>query len=132
MDANLVILTGHMGKAPITRFTASGRNVCTFRMATNREWPKSDGTTGQSTQWHTVTCWSKLGEIVQKWAEFGKRHVYVEGRLEYERFTDDKGIERFYTKVVARNVSFLDKKPANISVDQETVAEPDPDPEIVF
>ena len=106
---NKVQLIGNLGKDPETRFTPTGKKVCTFSVAVGHRWKTSSGEPKEVTDWFTVEAWGKLGEICQQYLGKG-RLVYVEGRLQTDRY-EHEGETRFFTKVIASRLQILDHKP---------------------
>jgi single-strand DNA-binding protein len=106
---NRVQLIGYLGKDPETRFTPSGKKVAHFSLGVTQRW-KSAGETKENTEWVNVEAWDRLGEVAQEYLTKGSL-VYVEGRLKTDRY-EDKGETKYYTKVVALSLQFLDRKPA--------------------
>ena len=122
---NRVQLIGHLGKDPETRFTPTGKKVCTFSLAVDRRWKTSDGERKQATDWFNIEAWGRLGEICQQYLGKG-RLVFVEGRLQTDRY-EHEGETRYFTKVIARQVQMLDRKteeePALEVIEEEPVPE---------
>ncbi len=55
---NKVILVGHLGRDPEVRYTADGRAVANFNIATSDEWTDKDtGEKKQRTEWHRIVAW---------------------------------------------------------------------------
>ena len=77
---NKVILLGNLGKDPDTRFTATGKAVTRFSLATSNSWVNGNGEKQQATEWHSVVVWGKQGEACGQYLQKG-RQVYVEGEL---------------------------------------------------
>lgn len=119
---NKVQLIGHLGKDPETRFTAHGKKHCLFSVAVNRSWKSGEGEEKEATDWFNIEAWGKLGEICQQYLGKG-RLVYIEGRLQTDRWQDDKGETHYRTKVVALNMQMLDRKPDEQEVLVEGEAE---------
>ena len=72
------------------------------------------------TEWVNVEAWGRLGEVAQQYLKKGSL-VYLEGRLKTDKY-EDKGETKYYTKVVALLMQFLDKKPADepvMTVDEQ-------------
>jgi single-strand DNA-binding protein len=107
---NRVQLIGYLGKDPETRFTPNGKKVAHFSLGITQRW-KSGGETKEFTEWVNVEAWGKLGEIAQQYLKKGSL-VYLEGRLKTDKY-EDKGETKYYTKVVALLMQFLDRKPAD-------------------
>ena len=68
---NKVILLGNLGKDPDTRFTATGKAVTRFSLATSNTWINGNGEKQQATEWHTVVVWGKQGEACGQFLEKG-------------------------------------------------------------
>ncbi|MCJ7702922.1 MAG: single-stranded DNA-binding protein [Anaerolineales bacterium] len=105
---NRVQLIGNLGKDPESRYTPKGTMVCSFSVAVNRRWRGTDGESKEATDWFNVEAWGKLGEICQKYLTKG-RLVFIEGRLQTDRYEADDQV-RYFTKVVAAEMQMLDRK----------------------
>ena len=51
-SVNKVVLVGHLGGDPETRFTPSGAAVANFNLATNESWKDANGELQDKTEWH--------------------------------------------------------------------------------
>ena len=87
------------------RYTPAGTAVTQFRLATDR--PRQNGEV--ETDWHSVTCWAKLAEIVNEYVSKGDR-LYLTGRLAQNSWDGDDGQRRHRTEVHAQEVVFLDSR----------------------
>lgn len=90
---NKVQLIGTLGKDPEVRYTATGKAIANFSLATNESWKDKDGRKQERTDWHKIVAWGKLGEICGEYLVKGKS-VYVEGRLQYNKWEDKEGRKR--------------------------------------
>jgi single-strand DNA-binding protein len=118
---NRVQLIGRLGKDPEGKYTPSGKKVTHFSLAVSQRW-KANGEAKEYTEWVNVEAWGRLGEVCQEYLKKGSL-VYVEGRLKTEKY-EDKGETKFFTKVVALSLQFLDKKPVDepmLTVEEEAV-----------
>jgi single-strand DNA-binding protein len=106
---NRVQLIGRLGKDPEGKFTPTGRKVTHFSIAVSQRW-KAAGETKEYTEWVYIEAWGRLGEVCQEYLKKGSL-VYVEGRLKTDK-VEDKGETKYFTKVVALSLQFLDKRPA--------------------
>ena len=116
---NRVQLIGYLGKDPDSRFTPTGKKVCHFSVGVTQRW-KSAGELKEYTEWFNIEAWGALGEIAQANLKKG-RLVFVEGRLKTDRVGEGENT-KYYTKVVALTMQFLDRKPAEepvISVEED-------------
>jgi single-strand DNA-binding protein len=118
---NKVQLIGHLGKDPESRTTPTGKKLSQFSLAVTRRW-KTGGESKEATDWFNVDVWGKLGEISQQYLKKGSL-VYVEGRLQTDRYEDKSGETKYFTKIVAGSLQFLDRKPAEEPVEETGVAE---------
>jgi single-strand DNA-binding protein len=116
---NRVQLIGRLGKDPEGKFTPTGKKVTHFSLAISQRW-KTGGEMKEYTEWVNVEAWGRLGEVCQEYLKKGSL-IYLEGRLKTEKY-EDKGETKYYTKVVALLLQFLDKKPAEepmLAIDEE-------------
>ena len=102
---NRVDLLGRVGTDPEMRYTPAGTAVTQFRMATDR--PRRNGEA--ETDWHSVTCWAQLAEIVNEHVGKGDR-LYLTGRLAQNSWDGDDGQRRHRTEIHAQEVVFLDSR----------------------
>jgi len=106
-SVNKVILIGNLGRDPEVRYAPSGAAVCSVSIATtSRRKDRDSGETVEDTQWHRVTLYDRLAEIVGEHLKKG-RSVYIEGRLKYGKYTDKDGIERNTVDIVASEMQML-------------------------
>ncbi len=106
---NKVILVGNLGRDPELRYTQSGTAVATLNMATSRRRKDQDGNYIEETEWHRVIAWAKTAEFCGNYLSKGHK-VYVEGRLQTRKWTDQNGQDRYTTEVVAENLQSLTPK----------------------
>src|SRR5512133_3336784 len=105
---NRVQLIGRLGKDPESKFTPTGKKVAHFSVAVSNRWKSKDGEAKETTEWVNVEAWDRLGEVCQEYLKKGSL-VYIEGRLKTDKY-EEKGDTRYYTKVVAQMVQFLDSR----------------------
>lgn len=129
---NKVQLIGNLTRDPELRYTPQGTAVCTFGMATNRQWVTESGEKREEADFHRIVTWSKLAEICSQLLSKGKR-VYIEGRLSTRSWTAQDGSTRQTTEVVASDMIILDSRMAGgeievpAEVGEEVAQEAPPD-----
>ena len=97
---NKVILVGNLGQDPEIRYTADGRPIANFSIATSESWKdKSSGEKREKTEWHRVVVFGKLAEICGEYLSKG-RQVYIEGKLQTRKWQGQDGQDRYTTEVV--------------------------------
>jgi single-strand DNA-binding protein len=107
---NRVQLIGRLGKDPESKFIPTGKKVTHFSLAVDNRWKDKNGEAKESTEWVNIEAWGRLGEVCQEYLKKGSL-VFIEGRLKTDKY-EDKGETRYFTKVVALTLQFLDKRPA--------------------
>ena len=104
---NRVQLIGYLGKDPEAHFTPNGKKVTHFSVAVTRRW-KSGSDSKETTDWFNVEAWERLGDVCQQYLKKGSL-VFLEGRLKTDKY-EANGETKFFTKVVALSLQFLDRK----------------------
>ncbi len=102
---NKVMLIGNVGNDPEIRATSSGARVGKISLATNRSWSGRDGQQQEKTEWHRLTFFGRLVDIVEQWVKKGDR-LYVEGRIEYSQ-TEGEGGPKYWTDIVVNEMVML-------------------------
>ena len=100
---------GHVGNEVVMRRTQSDHAVVNLRVATNFKRKGGDDVT----TWHRVVLWDKLAELAAQYVSKGQA-LYLEGPLQSSEWTDEHGVKRVNTELVAREMIFLGgNKPSN-------------------
>jgi single-strand DNA-binding protein len=102
---NKVMLIGNVGSDPEIRATSSGNRVAKLSVATNRQWKDGSGQKQEKTEWHRLTFFGRLVDIVEQWVKKGDR-IYAEGRLEYSQ-TESDGQVKYWTDIVVSEMVML-------------------------
>lgn len=105
---NRVQLIGRLGKDPDARFTPTGKQVVKFSVAVSNRW-KKEGEMREVTEWVNIEAWGRLAEVCHEYLHKGSL-VYIEGRLKTDKYQDERGENRYFTKVVLQQMQMLDKK----------------------
>ena len=105
-SVNKVILVGNLGRDPEVRFLPSGEAVANVTIATTSKYKDKSGEKVEETEWHRVTFFGKLAEIVGQYLKKGKP-VYVEGRIKTRKYTDKDGAEKYATDIIANEMQML-------------------------
>jgi len=104
---NKVILVGHLGADPETRYMPSGSAVTNLRLATSDSWKdKNTGEQQERTEWHRVAMFNRLAEIAAEYLRKGSQ-VYIEGSLRTRKWQDKDGNDRWSTEIVANEMQML-------------------------
>ena len=108
-SVNKVVLVGHLGGDPETRFTPSGTAVANFNIATNESWKDANGELQDKTEWHRCVMFGKTAELAGELLKKGQL-VYMEGKLQTRNWEDKGGIKRYTTEVVCDMFTMLGRK----------------------
>jgi len=115
---NKVELIGNLTRDPELRYTPQGTAVCTFGLATNRQWTTDSGEKKEDAEFHRIVSWNKLAELCAQLLAKGRK-VYVEGRLQTRKWTGQDGQERVTTEIVINDMIILDSRLAGAATGEE-------------
>jgi single-strand DNA-binding protein len=91
------------------RQTPNSQQVCTFGIATNRQWVSKDGSKHSSAEFHELVAWARLADICGKYLKKGKL-IYVEGYLKTRAWDTPEGVRRHKTEVIVQDMIMLEKR----------------------
>lgn len=106
---NKVMLIGHTGDDVKIHYFDDKNCVGRFPLATNETYINNQGERISNTEWHNIVVYNKAAEICEKYLKKGDR-VYIEGRIRTQKWTDDKGMNRYSTEILCRDFKFLSSK----------------------
>ena len=110
---NKVILVGNVGIDPEVRTTESGVKVARIRLATTeRLFDRQANETKEHTEWHTITLWRGLADVVDRYVRKGTQ-IYVEGRLRTREWMDKENNKRYTTEILADTMNLLGRRSDN-------------------
>lgn len=124
---NKVQLIGNLTRDPELRYTPQGTAVCTFGLATNRQWTTESGEKKEDAEFHRIVAWNKLAEICSQLLTKGRK-TYVEGRLQTRTWTGQDGNQRTTTEIVISDMIILDSRReagGEIEVPEEVAGAPE-------
>jgi single-strand DNA-binding protein len=106
-SVNKAILVGNLGADPEVRYLPSGDAVASIRLATtDRYKDKQSGEFKEATEWHRVSFFGRLAEIVSEYLKKGSS-VYIEGRIRTRKYQAQDGTDRYSTEIVADQMQML-------------------------
>ena len=108
---NKVILIGNVGQEPRVNETLNGQPVANFSMATNENFNDASGNRVQKETWHNVVAWNGLSKVVENYLTVGKQ-VCVEGKIQNREYSDNEGIKRRVSEIIALRIELLGAPPA--------------------
>jgi single-strand DNA-binding protein len=105
---NKVQLIGHVGQEPEIKTFDGGKKLANITLATNENYTNNKGEKVEQTQWHRITAWGKVADIIEKYVIKGKE-IAIEGKLTYKSYEDKNGEKRFFTEIIASELLLIGK-----------------------
>ncbi len=105
-SVNKVVLIGNVVRDPELKTTKNGQSVCSFDLATNREWKDKNGEKQELAEFHHIVLWGTFAETCAKHVRKGKP-LYIEGYLKTSSWEGKQKEKLSRTEIVADEVVFL-------------------------
>ena len=118
MNVNKVMLGGRVGSDPDIKDVRGDLKICNISLATSSGYGDKE-----STDWHRVTFFGKTAETVKEYVVKGQE-IYVEGRIQYRKYTDKQGVEKYSTDIIANQMQLGQKAKGSASASSYTPATP--------
>jgi len=116
---NRIMLIGRISKDIELRTTGSGKDVANFSIAVNNPY-KNDEQGNTQADFFDCIVWNAQAVNLQKYQEKGDL-IAIEGRLENQKWQDEKGNNHYKNVIVCDSIEYLAKKGG-----QQTGKEPIP------
>lgn len=105
MYLNKAFLIGNLTRDPELKALPSGSKVASFSLATNRVFKDKEGARKETTEYHNVVAFTRLGELCAQYLKKGSQAL-VEGRLQTRSWDAPDGSKKYRTEIIADNVQF--------------------------
>ena len=106
---NKVQIIGRVGKDPEVRYATNGDAIANFTVATSERYKdKQTGEAVEKTEWHNVSAYRRLAEIVGDYVKKGAL-IYIEGKIQTRKYDKD-GVTHYATGIVASEMKMLGSK----------------------
>lgn len=101
---NKVMLIGNLGRDPEVRNTQDGKKIVNMSVACSESWKdKHTGERKEKTEWVRVVIFNEgLASVAERYLKKGSQ-VYLEGKMQTRKWTDQSGAEKYTTEVVLQN-----------------------------
>ena len=107
---NKVVLVGNLTRDVELNYTQSGMAIAKFGLAVNeRRKDKNTGEDRENTCFVDITVFARAAETASQYIKRGSK-VLVDGRLNWESWTDQNGQKRSKHSIIANTVQFLTPK----------------------
>lgn len=122
---NKVILVGYVGADPEVRSLDNGIKCARIRLATTeRIYNKERNETKEVTEWHSITLWRGLADVVDKYVRKGSQ-LYIEGKLRTKEY-EKNGVKCYGVDIVAEELKMLGRKEGVSQSAPQTTPTPQP------
>ena len=106
-DLNQCEFIGRLGQDPKITTMQNGNIMASFSIACSESWNnKNTGQKEEKTEWINIVAYEKLAEIISQWVKKGQQ-VFIQGKLQTRKYTDQQGIERYSTSIKAEKMIML-------------------------
>lgn len=108
---NKVMLIGNVGVEPDVRYYEADQAIASVRLATTEKgYTLPNGTkVPDRTDWHNLVFYRRLARVVEQYVHTGDK-LYVEGRLQYRKYDDKKGVQRTAVEIIVDSMELLSPK----------------------
>lgn len=106
ISVNKVILAGNLARDPELSSIANGSSRTKFPVAVERRWRDGNGENKKETSFFNIITWSRTAENCAKFLGKGSP-VLIEGRISTRTYEDGSGAKKYFTEIIAGNVTFL-------------------------
>lgn len=107
---NQIIIHGRLTKDPELRTTQSGKEVCTYTVACERDYKNGD----KQADFFPCVTWGGGAAFVSQYFKKGQE-ILIKGRLQERDYTDKEGVKRKIYEIVTDAVNFCGKKEGGAS-----------------
>ena len=104
---NKIILVGHLTADPQLSYLPNQTPVVELRMAVNHKWKDQSGQQREDVCFIDCRAYAKSAEILNQYMSKG-RQILVEGRLQFDQWTDKDGNKRSKHRIFVESFQFLD------------------------
>ncbi len=106
---NKVIMAGNLTRDVEIRYLPNGSAVSNTAIATSRKFTAQNGEKKEETCFIDITFFGRSAEIANQYLKRGSK-VLVEGRLDFDQWTDQNGNKRSKHSIVVEAMQMLDSK----------------------
>lgn len=109
---NLSIIIGNLGKDAELKRMENGRDLCTFRVATDESYTDKTGKKHEHVEWFGVDLFGPLGPALHRHLRKGAQ-VYVEGKMRSRKYQTKEGQEVTHWAIRAETVRLMGRAPSD-------------------
>lgn len=102
-------MVGNLTRDVELKYLPSGSAVAKIGLASNRKYKKQDGESAEDTCFVDVSLFGRTAEVANQYLKKGSQ-VLIEGRLNFETWTDASGQKRSKHTITAESMQMLGSK----------------------
>lgn len=104
---NKALLIGNVTRDPEIK-TVNDTSVVSFSLATNKKYTTKTGERKELVEFHNLTAWGKLAEIIGQYVKKGHK-LYVSGELRTRSY-EKEGVKHYRTDITVVEMEMLTPK----------------------
>jgi single-strand DNA-binding protein len=104
---NKALLIGNVTRDPEIK-TVNDTSVVSFSLATNKKYTTKTGERKELVEFHNLTAWGKLAEIIGQYVKKGHK-LYVSGELRTRTY-EKEGVKHYRTDITVVEMEMLTPK----------------------
>lgn len=106
---NKALLIGNVTRDPEIK-QVNDKTLASFSIATNKKYKTQSGEKKEVVEFHNLTAWGKLAEIIGQYVKKGHK-LYVEGEIRTRTYEKD-GVNHYRTEITVSDMEMLTPKGA--------------------
>lgn len=122
---NNTVLMGRLTADPELRTTQSGKSVCSFQLAVERDFVDKEG--NRPTDFIFCVAWSGTAKFIDKHFSKGKM-LAVQGSMQSRNYEDKQGNKRTAIELLVTQASFTGEKSGKPGAETEEALPPEDAP----
>ena len=122
MYLNKAFIIGNLTRDPEIKALPSGVKICSFSVATNRNFKDKEGKRQEQVEYHNMVSFGRIAELVAQYMKKGSQ-VYVEGRIQTRSWEQD-GQKKYRTEILAETVQFGNRPTGSSAPSGSTASAP--------
>lgn len=104
---NKVQLIGRLARPCELRLLEGGRRMARFTIAIDEQYKNAKGEKQTQRQWHTMTVFGPLADVLNRHQPVQGSELAVEGRLVSRHYTDAQGLKKYITEIQVNELMLL-------------------------
>jgi len=121
---NKIVLLGNLTRDIEMRYSQGGMAIAKTAIATSKKFKSNTGEQKEEVCFVDITFFGRSAEIANQYTRKGSK-VFIEGRLQFEQWTDQNAQKRSKNSVTVDNMQMLDSKSDTNGYTQQQQSRPE-------